>query len=68
MTASSFKTAIVIGGRGDSGDTTPYAVDREVGDIQALVDAAGGSAFLWGCSSGAALALEATTLPASSSR
>jgi pimeloyl-ACP methyl ester carboxylesterase len=46
-------------GRGDSGDTPPYAVEREVEDIDAVVDAAGGSAFLYGTSSGAALALEA---------
>jgi pimeloyl-ACP methyl ester carboxylesterase len=45
-------------GRGDSGDTAPYAVDREVEDIEALIEAAGGSAYLFGISSGAALALE----------
>jgi pimeloyl-ACP methyl ester carboxylesterase len=46
-------------GRGDSGDTAPYAVAREVEDIAAVIDAAGGSANLYGTSSGAALALEA---------
>ena len=46
-------------GRGDSGDTTPYAVAREVEDIEALIDESGGSAFVYGHSSGAALALEA---------
>ncbi len=46
-------------GRGDSGDTAPYAVEREVEDIAALIDEAGGSAFLFGHSSGAVLALEA---------
>ncbi len=46
-------------GRGDSGDTKPYAVAREVEDIEALIDAAGGSAYLYGISSGAALVLEA---------
>ena len=46
-------------GRGESGDTAPYAVDREVEDIQALIEHAGGSAYLYGISSGAALALEA---------
>jgi len=46
-------------GRGDSGDTAPYAVEREVEDIGAVIEAAGGSAFLYGTSSGAALALEA---------
>jgi pimeloyl-ACP methyl ester carboxylesterase len=47
-------------GRGDSGDTAPYAVEREVDDIEALVNEAGGAAFIWGISSGAVLALEAT--------
>jgi pimeloyl-ACP methyl ester carboxylesterase len=46
-------------GRGDSGDTAPYAVEREVEDLEALVAEAGGSAFVFGHSSGAALALEA---------
>jgi pimeloyl-ACP methyl ester carboxylesterase len=44
-------------GRGDSGDTPPYAIEREVEDIDAVIEAAGGSAHLWGSSSGAALAL-----------
>jgi pimeloyl-ACP methyl ester carboxylesterase len=46
-------------GRGDSGDTLPYAVRREIEDIEALIDEKGGPAFLFGISSGAALALEA---------
>lgn len=46
-------------GRGDSGDTKPYAVAREVEDIEALIDEAGGSVYLYGHSSGAALVLEA---------
>ncbi len=46
-------------GRGGSGDTQPYSVDREIDDIDALIDAAGGSASLYGISSGGALALEA---------
>ena len=46
-------------GRGDSGDTEPYAVEREVEDLEALVEEAGGSALLYGMSSGGALALEA---------
>jgi pimeloyl-ACP methyl ester carboxylesterase len=46
-------------GRGESGNKLPYALDREVEDIEALVDAAGGSAFVYGISSGACLALEA---------
>src|SRR6516164_6396515 len=45
-------------GRGDSGDTQPYAVGREIEDIEALIDEAGGTACLYGHSSGAALALE----------
>ncbi len=46
-------------GRGDSGDKAPYAVEREVEDIDAVITAAGGSAFVYGTSSGGALALEA---------
>ncbi len=52
-------------GRGGSGDTRPYAVDREVDDLEALVALAGAAAgagetvFVHGTSSGAALALEA---------
>ena len=46
-------------GRGDSTDTQPYAVEREIEDIEALVDASGGTASLYGISSGAALAMEA---------
>lgn len=45
-------------GRGDSTDTLPFAVEREVEDIEALIEDAGGSAYLFGISSGAALALE----------
>jgi pimeloyl-ACP methyl ester carboxylesterase len=48
-------------GRGDSGDTAPYAAGREIEDIAALLSEAGGTAFVWGMSSGAVLALEATT-------
>jgi pimeloyl-ACP methyl ester carboxylesterase len=46
-------------GRGESGDTQPYAVEREVEDIAALIDAAGAPVCIYGASSGAALALEA---------
>lgn len=46
-------------GRNESGDTLPYAVEREVEDIAAIADAAGGTAYLYGSSSGGALALEA---------
>lgn len=46
-------------GRGDSGDTLPYAVEREVEDLAALVAEAGGEAYLYGYSSGGLLALQA---------
>ncbi|KKB08822.1 alpha/beta fold hydrolase [Devosia chinhatensis] len=46
-------------GRGASTDTLPYAVAREIEDIEALIDAMGGRAGLYGMSSGAVLALEA---------
>jgi Alpha/beta hydrolase family len=47
-------------GRGDSGDTAPYAVEREIEDIAALIAANGGTAGLHGQSSGGALANRAT--------
>ena len=46
-------------GRNESGNTEPYEVEREIEDIEALVTAAGGSAYVAGVSSGAALALKA---------
>ncbi|WP_330264309.1 alpha/beta hydrolase [Streptomyces griseorubiginosus] len=46
-------------GRGASGDTAPYAVAREVDDLAALIEEAGGEASLCGISSGGALVLEA---------
>ncbi len=46
-------------GRGASGDTAPYAPDREVEDIEALATLAGDTVFVHGTSSGAALALDA---------
>jgi len=46
-------------GRGDSGDTLPYAIEREVEDLAALIDGAGRSASVFGMSSGGALVLEA---------
>jgi pimeloyl-ACP methyl ester carboxylesterase len=46
-------------GRGDSGDTPPYALEREFEDLQAMIGVAGGSASVWGMSSGGILALEA---------
>ena len=47
-------------GRGASTDTRPYSVKREIEDIEALIDSAGGSAYVYGKSSGASLALQAT--------
>ncbi len=44
-------------GRGESTDTAPYAVEREVEDLSALIDAAGGQAYVYAISSGVALAL-----------
>jgi pimeloyl-ACP methyl ester carboxylesterase len=55
-------------GRGDSGDTLPYAIEREVEDIEAVIGAAGGRAHLWGSSSGAVLALIAAEQGASIDR
>jgi pimeloyl-ACP methyl ester carboxylesterase len=46
-------------GRGGSADTLPYSVEREIEDIDALIDSAGGSAYVYGKSSGASLALQA---------
>lgn len=46
-------------GRGDSGDTQPYDVRREIEDLEALIDAAGEPAYVWGLSSGAVLAMRA---------
>jgi pimeloyl-ACP methyl ester carboxylesterase len=48
-------------GRGESGDTAPYAVEREIEDLAALIDAVGAPAALFGMSSGGALALRAAT-------
>ncbi|MDR3573239.1 MAG: alpha/beta hydrolase [Anaerolineaceae bacterium] len=44
-------------GRGESGDTAPYAVEREIEDLQAVINEAGGKACVYGHSSGAVLAL-----------
>lgn len=46
-------------GRGESTNVLPYSIERELEDIEALIDAAGGQAFVYGHSSGAVLALEA---------
>lgn len=45
-------------GRGESGDTQPYAVAREIEDLAALIEEIGGSAYVYGTSSGAVLTLE----------
>jgi pimeloyl-ACP methyl ester carboxylesterase len=45
--------------RRDSGDTKPYALEREFEDLQAMISVAAGSASVWGMSSGGILALEA---------
>src|SRR5687767_15246677 len=47
-------------GRGESGDTKPYAVDREIEDLGAILQQAGNQAYVYGVSSGAALALQGT--------
>jgi pimeloyl-ACP methyl ester carboxylesterase len=52
-------------GRGESTDKQPYALDREIEDIAALIGAAGGSAYVYGISSGACLVLEAAARPGS---
>ncbi|MFG2318649.1 alpha/beta fold hydrolase [Streptomyces tendae] len=46
-------------GRGESGDTAPYAVEREIEDLAALIEALGGEVSLYGMSSGGALVLRA---------
>lgn len=46
-------------GRGDSGDTDPWSLDRELDDLEAVIDAVGGEALVYGHSSGAVLALHA---------
>jgi pimeloyl-ACP methyl ester carboxylesterase len=48
-------------GRGRSGDTQPWALDREVEDVPALITAAGGAAALCTSSSGADIALAAAS-------
>ena len=55
-------------GRNASGDQTAYAIEREVEDIEALIAEAGGSASVFGISSGAALALAAAAKGASITR
>ena len=52
-------------GRGASGDTLPYSVQREVEDLTAVIDAVGGDVYLLGFSSGAGLAYETAASGAS---
>lgn len=47
--------------RGESGDTKPYHIEREIEDLQALIEQNGGSAYVFGISSGAILALRAVS-------
>jgi pimeloyl-ACP methyl ester carboxylesterase len=49
-------------GRGESGDTRPFAKEREIEDLQALIEEAGGAARVFGISSGAVLSLDATAV------
>jgi pimeloyl-ACP methyl ester carboxylesterase len=48
-------------GRGDSGDTQPFEKRREIEDLEAVIEGVGGSAYLYGSSSGGALAAEAAS-------
>jgi pimeloyl-ACP methyl ester carboxylesterase/quercetin dioxygenase-like cupin family protein len=49
-------------GRGHSGDTQPFNKHREIEDLDAVIGAVGGSAYVYGISSGAALAAEAASV------
>jgi pimeloyl-ACP methyl ester carboxylesterase len=49
-------------GRGESGDTKPFTKQREIEDVQALMEDAGGEAMLFGVSSGGAIALETAAI------
>ncbi|MFD0431943.1 alpha/beta fold hydrolase [Streptomyces zhihengii] len=55
-------------GRGDSGDSPDYDVQREVEDLDALIERAGGEAMVFGMSSGAVLSLEAAARGSAVSR
>ncbi len=55
-------------GRGASGDTAPYAVEREIEDLDALIAVAGGTSMVFGHSAGGALALEAAAAGSAISR
>ena len=46
-------------GRGGSGDTAPYAIQREIDDLRAMAKETGGTPYVLGISSGAALSLQA---------
>lgn len=49
-------------GRGESSDTQPFAKEREIEDLQALVEVAGGKAMVFGISSGSVLSLDAAAI------
>ena len=49
-------------GRGESGNTLPWSPQREIEDLAALLEAAGGTAYLVGCSSGAVLGADAAAV------
>ena len=49
-------------GRGDSGDTQPFAREREMEDLQALIEDAGGKAMVFGLSSGGVVSLDAAAV------
>lgn len=55
-------------GRGESGDAAPYAPQREVEDLAAVIGAAGGTARVYGHSAGSALALRAASVGLSITR
>jgi pimeloyl-ACP methyl ester carboxylesterase len=55
-------------GRGQSSDTLPYAVEREIEDLETMISEAGGLAHLYGASSGGALVLEAAAAGVSADR
>ena len=63
LVAAEGLTAVVYDrrGRGGSGDTQPWSLDREVEDLAALVEEVGGSSALYSSSSGAAVALAAAS-------
>lgn len=62
--AKTFASAFTVAtydrrGRGDSGDSAPWSLDRELDDLEAVIDALGGVALVYGHSSGAVIAWHA---------